>query len=39
MMASALKRLVREPILNLKQVKDKEKREEYIKLIEELFEI
>ena len=39
MIASALKRLVREPILNLKQVKDKGKREEYIKLIEELFEI
>ncbi len=39
MMSSALKRLVREPILNLKQVKDKGKREEYIKLIEELFEI
>lgn len=39
MMGSALKRLVREPILNLKQVKDKGKREEYIKLIEELFEI
>ncbi|MGL5694471.1 MAG: glutamyl-tRNA reductase, partial [Peptostreptococcaceae bacterium] len=39
MMASALKRIVREPILNLKQVKDKGKREEYIKLIEELFEI
>ena len=39
MMASALKRLIREPIINLKQVKDKGKREEYIKLIEELFEI
>ena len=39
MMGSALKRVVREPILNLKQVKDKGKREEYIKLIEELFEI
>ncbi|MBC5998259.1 glutamyl-tRNA reductase [Romboutsia ilealis] len=39
MIGSALKRLVREPILNLKQVKDKGKREEYIKLIEELFEI
>lgn len=39
MIGSALKRLIREPILNLKQVKDKGKREEYIKLIEELFEI
>lgn len=39
MMTSALKRVIREPIINLKQVKDKGKREEYIKLIEELFEI
>ena len=39
MIESALKRLIREPILNLKQVKDRGKREEYIKLIEELFEI
>lgn len=39
MMTSALKRLIREPIVNLKQVKDKGKREEYIKLIEELFNI
>lgn len=39
MMTSALKRIIREPIINLKQVKDKGKREEYIKLIEELFEI
>lgn len=39
MITSALKRLIREPIINLKQVKDKGKREEYIKLIEELFEI
>ena len=35
----ALKRLIREPIINLKQIKDKGKREEYIKLIEELFEL
>lgn len=39
MMTSALKRLIREPISNLKQVKDKGKREEYAKLVEELFEI
>ena len=39
MMASALKRLIREPIVNLKKVKDKGKREEYIKLVEELFEL
>lgn len=39
MITSALKRLIREPIINLKQVKDKGKREEYIKLVEELFEI
>lgn len=39
MVTSALKRLIREPIINLKQTKDKGKREEYIKLVEELFEI
>lgn len=39
MLTSALKRLVREPIKNLKQIKDDGKREEYIKLIEELFEL
>ena len=39
MMASALKRVIREPIINLKQVKNKGQREEYIKIIEELFEI
>lgn len=39
MMTSALKRLMREPIINLKQIKDKGKREEYIKLVEELFEV
>lgn len=39
MMTSALKRLIREPIINLKQVKDKGKQEEYINLIEELFNI
>ena len=35
MLTSALKRLIREPIINLKQTKDKGKREEYIKLVEE----
>lgn len=39
MLTSALKRLIREPIINLKQIKDKGKREEYIKLVEELFEL
>lgn len=39
MMGSALKRLIREPIINLKQTKDKGKREEYMKMVEELFEI
>lgn len=39
MLASALKRMIREPIINLKQVKNKSKREEYIKTIEELFDI
>nr|WP_317333846.1 glutamyl-tRNA reductase [uncultured Romboutsia sp.] len=39
MLTSALKRLIREPIINLKQTKDTGKREEYIKLVEELFEL
>lgn len=39
MITSALKRLIREPIINMKQVKDKGKREEYIKVVEELFDI
>ena len=39
MLTSALKRLIREPIINLKQTKDKGKREEHIKLVEELFEL
>lgn len=39
MLDSALKRLIREPIINLKQTKNKGKREEYIKTIEELFDI
>ena len=39
MLGSALKRVIREPIMNLKQVKNKGQREEYIKVIEDLFEI
>lgn len=39
MLDSALKRLIREPIINLKQTKNKGKREEYMKTIEELFDI
>ena len=39
MLGSALKRVIREPIINLKQVKNKGHREEYIKVIEDLFEI
>ena len=39
MLGSALKRVIREPIINLKQVQNKGQREEYIKVIEDLFEI
>ena len=39
MLGSALKRVIREPIINLKQVKNKGPREEYIKVIADLFEI
>ena len=39
MIGSALKRMIRDPIMNLKQVKNKGQREEYIKVIEDLFEI
>lgn len=39
MLTSALKRLVREPIINLKQIKDSGKQEEYIKIVEELFDL
>ena len=39
MLGSELKRVIREPIINLKQVKNKGQREEYIKVIEDLFEI
>lgn len=39
MLTSALKRLVREPIVNLKQIKDTGKQEEYIKIVEELFDL
>lgn len=39
MLTSALKRLIREPIINLKQIKDSGKQEEYIKMVEELFDL
>ncbi|MGG2469273.1 glutamyl-tRNA reductase [Paraclostridium bifermentans] len=39
MLTSALKRLVREPIINLKQIKDSGKQAEYIKIVEELFDL
>lgn len=39
MLTSALKRLVREPIINLKQIKDSGKQDEYIKIVEELFDL
>ncbi|MEG2984770.1 MAG: glutamyl-tRNA reductase [Peptostreptococcaceae bacterium] len=39
MLTSALKRLIREPIVNLKQIKDSGKQEEYIKVVEELFDL
>ncbi len=39
MLTSALKRLIREPIINLKQIKDSGKQEEYIKIVEELFDL
>lgn len=37
MMNSALKRVIREPILNLKDIKNEEKMEEYIDMINQLF--
>lgn len=39
MLMSSLKRLIREPIQNLKEVEDVAKQEEYIKMIKELFEL
>lgn len=39
MLTSALKRLIREPIINLKQIKDTGKQEEYIKIVEDLFDL
>lgn len=39
MLSSALKRLIREPITKLKQIKDEGKRDEYIKIIEDLFDL
>lgn len=39
MLSSALKRVVREPILRLKEIDDTEKRKQYAKVLEELFEL
>ncbi|TDT56466.1 glutamyl-tRNA reductase [Fonticella tunisiensis] len=39
MVSSALKRLVREPIIKLKEMEDPKKREAYIKVLEELFDL
>ncbi len=39
MIASALKRLIREPILNLKDAKEEEKAKEYIDILNKLFEL
>jgi glutamyl-tRNA reductase len=38
MLNSSLKRLIREPILRLKEMEDYEKRKQYAKVLEELFE-
>lgn len=37
MLSSALRRLVREPIVKLKEIKDEGKREEYMSMIDDLF--
>lgn len=39
MISSALKRLIREPIVNLKQIKDKGQQQEYIRVVEDLFDL
>lgn len=39
MLSSALKRLIREPIVNLKQIKDAGQQQEYIKVVEDLFDL
>lgn len=39
MLTSALKRVIREPIINLKNIQDDSKRNEIIKIVENLFEI
>ncbi|MGL4796665.1 MAG: glutamyl-tRNA reductase [Paraclostridium sp.] len=39
MLSSALKRLIREPIINLKQIKDTGQQQEYIKVVEDLFDL
>lgn len=39
MLSSALKRVIREPILKLKSIKEEDKREAYLKLMDELFDL
>ena len=39
MLDSALKRLIREPIIALKQIDEDKKQSEYMKVIEELFDL
>ncbi|MDP4089881.1 MAG: glutamyl-tRNA reductase, partial [Bacillota bacterium] len=39
MLSSALKRLIREPVLRLKEIEDSEKRALYMKVVEDLFDM
>ena len=39
MVRSALERIIREPVLRLRQVREEGKREEYIQAVEELFDL
>ena len=39
MLDSALKRLIREPIIALKQIDESKKQDEYMKVLEELFDL
>ncbi len=39
MLMSSLKRLIREPVRRLKEISDENKRDEYIKVIEDLFDL
>ena len=39
MVRSALERMIREPVLRLRQVREEGKREEYIQVVEELFDL